>query len=145
MADLYRKLWERQLVCLPQLVKRVCVPLSNPIVVLCVDDEPTILMARRLILSIAGYQVLTAGNGDTALDLFRRHPVEMVITDHFLPDLTGAEIAAEMKRLRPEVPIVMLTGYAEVPEASGCVDLVLIKGMQPPDFLDAVAKLAPRH
>jgi hypothetical protein len=48
-----------------------------------------------------------------------------------------------MKSRRPEVPIVMLTGSAEVPEVSGCVDLFLTKGMQPPDFLDAVAKLVP--
>ncbi len=101
-------------------------------------------MARRLILSIAGYNVLAAENGATALDLFRGQPVDMVITDYFLPDMSGAQIAAEIKRTRPEVPVVLMTGLTEMPAGSECVDLVLEKGLQPAEFLEAVAGLAPR-
>jgi CheY-like chemotaxis protein len=78
--------------------------------VLCVDVEQTGLTARRILLSVAGYTVLTATSGQYALNLFRCNHVNVVITEHLLSDLTGAEMAAEMKRLKPEVPIVLLTG-----------------------------------
>lgn len=109
--------------------------------ILCVDDEPTGLTARRLLLSIAGYTVLTAISGNIALRLFRCNPVDLVITDHLLPDLNGADLASEMKRLKPEVPIVLLTGLVDPPQGFEQADLLLTKGITPPEFLDEIAKL----
>lgn len=94
-----------------------------------------------MLLSIAGYEVLVAISGETALQMFRCQKVDLVIADHFLPDSTGAEITAAMKRLKPEVPVVLLTGAVDAPEGAEHVDLVLTKGMDPPDFLAAIAKL----
>ena len=115
--------------------------MSNVSVILCVDDETTGLTARRLLLSIAGYTVLTATSCNNALKLFGCNHVDLVITDHLLPDSTGAELASEMKRLKPEVPIVLLTGLVDLPPGYGDVDLLLTKGMTPPEFLADVAKL----
>jgi len=98
-------------------------------------------MARRLLLSIAGYTVLTAESGDVALRLFNCNHVDLVLTDHLLPDLTGAQLASEMKRRKPEVPIVLLTGLVEPPSEFKYADLLLTKGMTPPEFLAAIAKL----
>jgi DNA-binding response OmpR family regulator len=117
------------------------IPLSNLRVILCVDDELTGLTARRLLLSIAGYSVLTATTANTALKMFNLNPVDLVITDHLLPDLTGAELASEMKRLKPAVPIVLLTGLVDLPPGYEQTDLVLTKGMMPPEFLAEIAKL----
>jgi CheY-like chemotaxis protein len=114
---------------------------SNTFVILCVDDEPTGLTARRLLLSIAGYTVLTATSCNNALKLFGCNHVELVITDHFLPDSTGAELASEMKRLKPEVPIVVLTGLVDMPPGYEDADLRLTKGITPPEFLSEIAKL----
>jgi len=106
---------------------------SNQIVVLCIDDEPNILMLRKLLLSIAGYDVLTADNTQDALAMFIDNRVDLVITDQLLPGLSGTETAREMKRIKPHVPIILFTG------------LVLTKGMTPPEFLTAVGKVvAPR-
>ena len=116
----------------------------NPTVVLCVDDDPTGLFARRLILTIAGYDVLTAPSGDVALRIFRRRNVDLVITDHFLTGSTGVEIAVAMKQMKPEVLVVLLIGRPELPPGAGQADLVLIKGMDPPKFLDAIARLLAR-
>lgn len=115
--------------------------LPNAFVILCVDDEPVGLLARRLLLSISGYTVLTAESGDVALRLFNCNHVDLVLTDHFLPDLTGAQLASEMKRCKPQVPIVLLTGLVEPPSEFKCADLHLVKGMTPPEFLAAIAKL----
>jgi CheY-like chemotaxis protein len=116
-----------------------------PSVILCVDDEPTALMVRRLVLSIAGYDVLTAADGDAALTSLCRSHVDLVITDHFLPDRTGAQVAEEMKRLKPEVPIVLLTGAPEPPPGSENADLVLTKGLDPTEFLAAIANLITKR
>lgn len=118
-----------------------CVSKERPAVILCVDDDPMGLAARRMLLSIAGYEVLIAITGETALQMFRCQRVDLVIADHFLPDSTGAEITAAMKQLKPEVPVVLLTGAMDPPQGSENADLVLTKGMDPPDFLAAVAKV----
>ena len=115
--------------------------MSIPSVILCVDDEPTGLLVRRLLLSIAGYDVLTAANRDAALSTLGRNHVDLIITGHFLPDIAWAQVAAEMKRLKPEVPIVLLTGALELPLGSENADLVLPKGLDPSQFLAAIANL----
>ena len=74
--------------------------LSNTRVILCVDDEAAMLAVRCLVLSSAGYEVLTAADGAAALEIFRCIQVDLVITDYRLPRLTGTRPAAEMKRLK---------------------------------------------
>ncbi len=118
---------------------------SNQLVVLCIDDEPNILMLRQLLLSLAGYSVLTAANAEEALAAFTNHHVDLVITDQLLPGRSGTEIAAEMKRLQPQVPIVLFTGLVDLPAGTEHMDLVLTKGITPPEFLTALASLiSPR-
>jgi len=115
--------------------------LPNNHVILCVDDEPTGLTARRLLLSIAGYAVLPANSAEIALRLFCCNHVDLVITEYLLPDLTGAELVSEMKRLKPKVPVVLLTGLIDPPPGFEQADLLLTKGMTPPEFLDKIARL----
>jgi len=119
--------------------REVCLPTS--LVILCVDDDPTGLTARRLLLSVVGYTVLAATSAEIALRLFGCNRVDLVITDHLLPDLTGSELTAELKRLKPEVPVVLLTGLIEPPPGSERADLLLTKGMTPPEFISEIAQL----
>src|SRR5271156_6238285 len=98
-------------------------------------------MARRLVLSIAGYEVLTACSGEAAVRILGSHHVDLVITDHFLPGFAGAEIMLSMKQLKPEVLVVLLTGTPVLPPGTELADLILIKGIAPPEFLAAIAKL----
>jgi DNA-binding response OmpR family regulator len=130
--------------CSQQLLsrhKRKRIILPSPPVILCIDDEPTILTLRQVLLSIAGYQVLTATDGESALQIFAQNHVDLVITDQLLPGRTGGQIASEMKRLRPEVPIILYTGLQDLPPGSEHADVILVKGMNPPEFLAAIAKL----
>jgi CheY-like chemotaxis protein len=115
--------------------------LPNTCVILCVDDEAAALALRCLVLSSAGYEVLTAADGAAALEIFRSIQVDLVITDYRLPRLTGTQLAAEMKRLKPAVPIVLFSGLVEEPLGSEHTDLVMIKGMPPVEFLQKVGKL----
>ena len=112
-----------------------------PSVILCVDDDHIALAVRRLLLSTRGYAILTAASANAALDLFNCNNVEVVITDHMLPDGTGAELTRQMKSLKPEVPVVLLTAWTDMPPGYDHADKLLSKGMTPEDFLTEVANL----
>jgi CheY-like chemotaxis protein len=121
------------------------IPLLNAPMILCVDDEPTGLSARRLLLSIAGYTVLTANNGDDALWLFSRNHVDLVITDHLLPDVAGVELMRQMKLLKPDIPIILFTGFVDPLPGFEQADQVLTKGgVTPPEFLAQIAAVLSR-
>jgi len=112
-----------------------------PPVILCVDDDRIALFVRRLLLSTAGYEVLTASSVEAAQGLFDCNQVDLLITDHLLPDGTGVELVLQMKRIRPEVPAVLFTAWAEMPPGYDHADRLLSKGMTPEDFLREVASL----
>jgi DNA-binding NtrC family response regulator len=101
-------------------------------------------MLRQIVLSIAGYKVLAATNSESAMRLFTLDHVDLVITDQLLPGLTGGQLASEMKRLKPEVPVIVYTGLQEIPSDTEDADLILTKGMTPPEFLAAIAKVVAK-
>lgn len=110
-------------------------------VILCIDDEPVALETRRLVLVRAGYKVLTASDGPSGMEVFRDEHIDLVITDHLLPGQTGGQVAEEMKRLKPEVPVAMLSGLVERPEGASATDVFLVKGIPVPEFLAAITAL----
>jgi DNA-binding NtrC family response regulator len=60
--------------------------------------------------------VIGAGSGARAIEVLRSDPeIDIVITDHAMPGMTGAELATEIHRIRPGLPVVIATGYADVP------------------------------
>jgi len=116
-------------------------PPSKQPLILCIDDAEVALRVRKLLLSGAGYAVLTASSGEEGLDLFRQNQVDMVIADHFLSDKSGAEIAGEMKELKPQVPILIVSAAAEPPANLEFADGFLSKGDGPDALLDRIAQL----
>ena len=81
--------------------------------ILLVDDQLQLLGIHRLYLENHGYRVLTAENGERALEMVRRQLPDLILLDHSLPGRTGADIAAELKgdaALR-KIPIVMMTAH----------------------------------
>ena len=118
---------------------------SNPrFVLLCIDGDAVELKLRSLILANAGYTVLTATSGEAGLHLFTHNHVDLVISDHVLQDVTGAQLIGEMKRVKPDVPFLMLSmlsGLPDAPDGAERADMFVTKGMSPPDFLAAIQKL----
>ena len=94
---------------------------------LCIDDADTALRVKKLLLDNAGYEVVTAQSAEDGLELFKQHQVELVIADHFLSAKTGTEIAREMKQLKPEVPILIVSAGADEPEGIEFADGFLAK------------------
>lgn len=78
--------------------------------VLCVEHHPAYMGALKYMLETAGYQVMPATTGEQALNLIRAHRVLGVLLEHDLPDASGAAVKAEMKRIKPTVPVLLFNG-----------------------------------
>ena len=112
--------------------------------ILCIDDEPAALRLRVQILSNAGHTVSAATTGREALSKFRSGEFDLVVSDHVLGRDTGTQLAIELRRLRPEVPILILSGTSEIPEHIENADGFLSKLEGPKVFLKAVEDMLAR-
>jgi len=88
-------------------------------VILFVDDDPLIAMSTTEMLEDLGHRVIGANSGLHALDILRSaQPIDLMMTDHVMPGMTGIELAAASREVRPALPILLATGYAELPEGA---------------------------
>ncbi len=84
--------------------------------VLVVDDDQMVRAGTAAMLEDLGHLPIEVGSGAEALDVLRSEPeIDMVITDHAMPSMTGTELAGEIHRIRPDLPVVIATGYADAP------------------------------
>lgn len=114
----------------------------NSPTILCIDDYETSLGGWCLYLQSVGYSVITAQTAQEGLQLFAVSPVDLVLLDYDLPDSNGHEAAATMKRIKPDVRILMFSGVPHVPESARLhVDGFLQKGQSPAVVLDKIRDL----
>jgi CheY-like chemotaxis protein len=112
-------------------------------ILLCIDDNEDVLECEREFLESFGYTVLTARSGGKGLELASIHSVDVVIVDYFMPEMDGQAVAMEMRRLRPQAPIIMLSGAGEVPkEVLQCVDAFIAKDHLASQLLPAIAQFS---
>lgn len=110
--------------------------------VLCVDDEQLQLQLRKLLLESAGFAVLPVQDAQRAMEVFRSRHVDAVVMDYWLSGTNGTALAEEMKRLRPRIPIVMLSGFSSLPGEGVIVDAWLRKAdVEPEDLVNEVRRL----
>jgi PAS domain S-box-containing protein len=85
--------------------------------ILVVDDDVLIAMSTVGMLEDLGHEVLEANSGETALEILRQgRPVDLLITDYSMPRMTGAQLAKAARQILPDLPILLATGYAELPQ-----------------------------
>jgi CheY-like chemotaxis protein/glycine cleavage system H lipoate-binding protein len=89
--------------------------------ILCVDDEEVILDSFRKILVLDGYSVDTVQVGQEALGLLQTHHYDFVFTDLKMPAMDGVEVTKSVKHIRPDIDVVIITGYATVETAVECM------------------------
>lgn len=80
--------------------------------ILVVDDELGYREMLQMDLSEAGFGVLTAAGGQEALDILAKEAVDLVVTDMKMPQMDGLSTVAAVKKLHPDIPIILMTGYA---------------------------------
>jgi signal transduction histidine kinase/CheY-like chemotaxis protein/tetratricopeptide (TPR) repeat protein len=93
--------------------------------VLVVDDDPVVREVICRMLDAAGFRAVGSGDGQEALTLFERERFDLVLTDYAMPEMDGGQVAREIKRMRSDCPVVLLTGLSptvfgqEVPTVPG--------------------------
>ena len=87
---------------------------SDPVIqsrILLVDDNANGLKARRTVLEELGYAIVTASNGYDALERFAPEKFDLVVTDYKMPRMDGLELIVHLRKLAPELPIVLISGF----------------------------------
>jgi PAS domain S-box-containing protein len=114
--------------------------------VMIVDDEPMLVALAEEMLAELGYEPVGFGSSRAALQAFRADPprFDLVLTDEAMPDLVGIELAREIRRLRPGIPIILMSGHGGVPLANRAADIgvneVLHKPLQRGDLAESFAR-----
>jgi DNA-binding NtrC family response regulator len=117
------------------------IPTGKPLI-LCVDDSESQLWLRGKVLERNGFSVLTASTASKALQWMRQAAVSLVLCDHMLGGTTGTELAAELKKIRPNVPVVLYSGAP--PPTMQNVDCFILKGEPVESFLAMLRNLVNR-
>jgi DNA-binding response OmpR family regulator len=117
-------------------------PEATSAVVLCIDDNQNMLDCERAFLENVGYTVLTAPSADRGLELASMYSVGVVVLDSFMATTNGQEVALELRRLRPQAPIILLTEGAGVPDQTlSLVDALIAKDSMSSQLLPTIAHL----
>lgn len=97
------------------LTLRQNTPLPQPVgfmpTVLCIDDDLKAMSVRKQVLETEGYEVLTASDGSTGIEMAREHSVDAVVLDYSMGGMMGDATAEILKGEHPDLPIVLLTAY----------------------------------
>ncbi|MGC2196254.1 MAG: response regulator [Terriglobales bacterium] len=106
---------------------------------LCVDDDSAFRQFYKSLLGSYGYEVTVAANGRQALQLFLSRKVDAVLTDLEMPEMSGAELAVRLKRMRPELPVLLVSGSKAVQQAPpAAVDAAVAKGISTTKLVDQI-------
>jgi CheY-like chemotaxis protein len=110
--------------------------------VLVVDDDPDVRAFLRETLAALGFEADEAADGDAALAQLTRFEPDAIVLDFAMPGRNGAELARDVRRLKPDVPIIFATGFSDT-EAIGAVEekpCVLRKPFRIDELREALAK-----
>jgi CheY-like chemotaxis protein len=113
---------------------------GHGITILVVDDDTLVLMNTAAMLEDLGHEVIEASSGEQALRVLRRgRKVDLVVTDQLMPGMTGTQLIAAIRAEWPDVPVVLATGYAELPADTDPDLLRLSKPFRQNDLARALA------
>lgn len=97
--------------------------------VLCVDDDPAIQELMVWKFQTAGFRPVAVASGRDALRFAEMEPIDLFVLDYEMPEMNGEELAGELRRRWPEIPLLMISGNGAVPDAArNLVDRFVHKG-----------------
>lgn len=125
----------------PDLHPEANIKLRSPTSVLAVDDDPLVLLNTVTMLEDLGFKVYQANSAKEALDVLQNTKVNLLITDQAMPTMTGIELIEQARKLQPSLPVVIATGYAELPDHASTSFKKLAKPFLQKDLEEAVASV----
>ncbi len=116
---------------------------SHKPTILIIEDDPDGRRSVEDAMQVSGYHTLSSDNGENGIGLFKKHDVDVILSDIRLPDINGLEILSRIRQLDEHVPILLMTAYGTVSSAvtalkSGAYDYIL----KPLDLADIQTKVA---
>ena len=112
--------------------------------ILFVDDDKDILMMVEQYLEMQGYDITTVNSGLKALDLVRDQDVDIIFTDYKMPEFNGLELLAAVKQYRPEIEVIVVTGYGSMESAIQAMKFGSYDYLQKPFKLDHLKLIIDR-
>ncbi|HLW54557.1 MAG TPA: response regulator [Candidatus Angelobacter sp.] len=116
-------------------------PTTHKRCILCVDDSAEMLLICRTILEAAGFEVLTASDGQAALKTLEQNPIDAAVIDNRMPGMSGVQLAKEIKRCHKNLPILMFSDSSPERSSAPAFDSFLNKQSGPKAMRDAVRAL----
>ncbi|WP_258163477.1 PAS domain-containing sensor histidine kinase [Rhizobium sp. TH2] len=113
---------------------------DDRVVILAVDDDPLVLMNTVLMLQDLGHYVVEANSGIEAMRILAESEVQLVVTDHAMPKMTGSELAAQIRVKWPKTQLILATGYADLPPGADAQLPRLAKPFTEQQLAEAVSK-----
>jgi CheY-like chemotaxis protein len=112
--------------------------------ILAVDDDALVLLNTTMMLEDMGHRVIEAGSGLQALELLRKNKVDLIITDQAMPQMTGLQLLEAVAKENAGLPVLIATGYAELPAGDGKDIALLSKPFSSEELGRSVAAILRR-
>ena len=116
--------------------------------ILVVDDEREVLILVRILAEREGYRVLEASSGEEALHILQERMLEpeLLLTDIVMPGMSGLALAAQVHHIRPSLPVIFMTGFADEYQAELSGSVCLRKPFRAAELLTAIQDvIGPPH
>jgi len=111
--------------------------------ILAVDDDRLVLFNTTAMLEDMGHTVVEAKSGEEALEALRKEPFDLVITDQVMPKMTGVDLMRAIRQDKPQLPVILATGFAELPAGNEIRAPILNKPFTEADLADVLKAVMP--
>jgi CheY-like chemotaxis protein len=110
--------------------------------ILLVDDETAIVEMEQQVLERLGYKVAGVSSATDALNVFRKDPkgFDLIITDTTMPEMTGVDLCREILKIRPDMPIILCTGFSEIITKEKAIEMGIREFLMKPVLIKDMAK-----
>jgi PAS domain S-box-containing protein len=129
----------------PKAVAETIARFLDPITILAVDDDDLVLINTAGMLADMGHIVIQTHSAREAIKILGTQRVDLVVTDYAMPGMTGADLVRAMRGGWPKLPVLMVSGYAELPEGAGKGIPRLAKPFRQTELAAAIAEVMPAH
>jgi CheY-like chemotaxis protein len=112
---------------------------TRPLRILAVDDDPIVLLNTATVLADMGHEVIQADDGEAALAMLMSQPVDLLLTDYAMPRMSGGELVERVAAVQPDLKVIVLSGYADLPQGKSLSVYRLAKPFSDAELARAIA------